>query len=343
MNPLKVAVLVACLYGASGMSPGAAGEIQIPKQSDWTEQGVIARPGVWDARLVGGFSPCGVVKKDGTYFVYYIGSSGGRSDDNGPAYRALGVITSTDGVNFNKYSKNPIITHWEPAGHRNQQEAGIFTCAAVLDGADILLYVGAMTVVGPNSVNDDGKLYASHDGVNFSLVTTVLDHTDASLWKSGDEVDPLGVFKHPKDGSWHMYYSANVGNWPIGYQRGTARDNWNSGTSGPVINSGADSIGGADPILVNSETVVLFIDRADGNPKWSHWFTEVRTASVDSPQNLSSPVEIYDFTDTMGTTVFLDRDVDKWLMFYNNGTEQFTDNAGFGTVISLRTAPFIQD
>ena len=108
----------------------AAAEIEIPKQSDWTDHGTIAQPGAngeWDRRLLGGFSPSAVIKKNGTYFVYYIGASGGRSNDNGPAFRALGVLTSTDGVNFTKYAGNPVITHWEPSGHQNAREAGVFT------------------------------------------------------------------------------------------------------------------------------------------------------------------------------------------------------------------------
>ena len=38
-----------------------------------------------------------IVKKDGTYYLYYAGSDGPRGD-SGPAHRAIGVATSTDGV-----------------------------------------------------------------------------------------------------------------------------------------------------------------------------------------------------------------------------------------------------
>ncbi|UCD02612.1 MAG: fibronectin type III domain-containing protein [Candidatus Aenigmatarchaeota archaeon] len=43
----------------------------------------------------------------------------------------------------------------------------------------------------------------------------------------------------------------------------------------------------------------------------------------------------------MGTTILLDQAAGKWLMFYNNGTEQFTNNPGLGTVISMKTAPVV--
>lgn len=311
----------------------------IPGTTDWVDQGTVVGPtsGGWDARLLGGFSPCSLTKQSGTYFLYYIGASGGRSNDNGPAFRALGVLTSTDGVNWTKYSGNPVITHWEPEGHSNQQEAGIFTTTSLLDDdGTVVLFAGAMTASGPDSVVDDGKLYTSPDGLNFTLITTVLDHTDPLVWGSGDEIDPLTVFKHPLDGTWHMYYSAANFGWALAYQSGVSRDMFDPSTSQPVIQGGALVVG-CSSVLISPDQVALFVNRVDSN--WTHWFTEVYTVSVDDPTLLNGPVVTYDFSNSMGGAVFLDRDTNQWFWFYNNGTEQFPNNPGAGVTIGLRTAP----
>jgi len=48
----------------------------------------------------------GIIKKNGMYYLYYYGRTL-------PNY-AIGVATSSDGINFNKYSGNPILTHQQP-------------------------------------------------------------------------------------------------------------------------------------------------------------------------------------------------------------------------------------
>ena len=158
-----------------------------------------------------------------------------------------------------------------------------------MDNGEILLYAGVMTSFAASSVNDDGKLYTSNDGFNFTYVAKVLDHADGSIWGSGDEIDPLGVFKHPSNGEWWMYYSAANSGWDLGYQYGPSRDNFHT-NSGAVLTSGSDIIGGCDPVFIDTNKIAVFIDRAEGDPKWSHWYTEVRTASVDSPQRRSAAV-----------------------------------------------------
>lgn len=47
----------------------------------------------------------GIIKRDGIYYLYYSGR-------NLP-YRAIAVATSSDGINFTKYSGNPILTNTE--------------------------------------------------------------------------------------------------------------------------------------------------------------------------------------------------------------------------------------
>ncbi len=116
----------------------------IPSQIDWSVPQVVLEPGAtgsWDVLLNGAISPAAVVKKDGTYFLYYIGADGFRSTDGDARHRALGVATSTDGIHFTKYTGNPILTYLPNAN----EEEGIFSAGATLDLADnVMLYYGAM-------------------------------------------------------------------------------------------------------------------------------------------------------------------------------------------------------
>ena len=87
---------------------GNAKDFYVPKETDWIDHGVVIESGSkgsWDIRLGGMISPSTVVKKNGTFFLYYIGADGDRSTDKGPRHRALGVATSTDGINFTKYKR----------------------------------------------------------------------------------------------------------------------------------------------------------------------------------------------------------------------------------------------
>ena len=80
-QPLAMATML--LVGAFASSPVLA-EYAIPEQDDWVEQGVAltaGSEGTWDVRFYGQISPGTVLKKDGTYFLYYVGADGDRSTD----------------------------------------------------------------------------------------------------------------------------------------------------------------------------------------------------------------------------------------------------------------------
>jgi hypothetical protein len=62
----------------------------------------VGDPGSWDSGTVA--KPY-VMYLDGTYYMFYAGSSIGK---------AIGLATSTDGINFTKYTGNPILT--DPEG-----------------------------------------------------------------------------------------------------------------------------------------------------------------------------------------------------------------------------------
>ena len=300
----------------------------IPAEEDWVEQGVAleaGEEGAWDARLYGQISPATVVKHDGTYLLYYVGADGDRSTDDGPRHRALGVATSTDGIHFDKYSGNPILTHLP---HDNEEE-GIFSAGATrLDDGTIALMYGAIWAQDPTTESVQGylALATSNDGLSFDDQGYVLDWSDPSVWGYGDELFPLGVLE--SGGDWSVYYGAkgNAASWDLGIARGTSSTDLTD--TAPLLTTN-DVIGGCDPVPIGPEEIALFVVRSfDDN------LIEVRTAAVDDPGALSEPVEVYAEFEPgyRHTTVFLDRETATWFMY------QSTDREEDGNHVITRTA-----
>jgi hypothetical protein len=183
-----------------------AGAIAIPDQSDWVDYGPIFAAGElgdWDFQLGGAFS-ASVVEKNGTTFLYYNGTCCYRIVDDSVTWRSIGVATSPDGINFTKHPGNPIIT-WFP---NDSGEEGAVSAAAVLDAnGEIVLYYGANTEESATTVNADGRLAVSSNGLAFSDQGIVLDHDDSSVWGSGDELFPITAIRD--DGQWIVYYLPN--------------------------------------------------------------------------------------------------------------------------------------
>ena len=309
-----------------------SGEIQIPKQSDWTLQGTAltaGAPGSWDLRFHGQISPSSVIKKDGVYYLYYVGADGNRSTDGGPSHRSLGVATSTDGINFTKHPGNPVITHLP---HNNQEE-GIFSAGTTLAAnGDIILVYGAIWAANSTteSVQSHVALATSSDGLNFTDHRYVLSWNDNNVWGYGDELFGVGTFYG--NGNWHVYYIAkgSQGSWKLAIGTGPDLDNLTT-TSG-VITSGDFVIGGGDPVFLSDDKIALFNVR-----KSDKAYIEVRTADVSSPGQLSAPVRSYDTFPYAHATVFLDKESDTWFLY------QATDRQEDGDEIIVRTAPIVRE
>ena len=288
----------------------------IPEQDAWTNQGIVlsAGPtGSWDVRLNGMYNPCATLKKGGKYFLYYIGADGDRSTDGGPRHRALGVATSNDGVNFTKYSGNPIITYLP---HNNEEE-GIFSCGATLDDTgDVVLYYGALRAANSTSqsVDIDIRMQTSSDGLSFTGDTLTRQ-------VSGSELTPIGAI-HDQD-SWYVYYRGPLsgGRGPLQLLSGDSPDNLPNNEL-VLSNKG----GGGDAIWLDSENIAFFLSINDRKRT-----IEVRTAPASNPQKISAPVEEYNFgSEWKHQATLLDRETETWFMY------QQLDG---GTDIYVRTAP----
>jgi len=301
--------------------------IQILQQSNWEEWGAVLTNGPvgsWDARLHGMISPCSVVKKDGMYYLYFIGADGDRSTDGGPRHRALGVATSSDGIHFTKYVGNPVLTYLP---HDNEEE-GVFSAGATLDeNNNVVLYYGAMDAGTPTSTSvvSDVRVAVSNNGVDFADLGEALSHADSSVWGYGDELFPVGTFR--ANGQWYVYYIAKGRDdvyWDLGLAWGSSKGSLSS--SQAVLTGGSFIIGGGDPVWIGLDRIALFLVRDFDQP-----FVEARTASISSPGQLSELVEMYDFGSGWGSaTLFLDRGANTWFMYQMEPG---------GNAIHVRTAP----
>jgi len=305
--------------------------VTIPEQSDWTLQGIALEAGAasaWDSRLYGQISPSAVVKKDGTWLLYYVGAAGDRSTDGGPSDRALGVATSTDGIHFTKHGGNPVLTHLP---HGNEEE-GVFSAGATVEGDQVVLYYSAIWAANATTESVQGyvALATSQDGLQLEDQGYVVSWDDAAVWGYGDELFPLGVLR-TADG-WFVYYGAkgHEASWDLGGAWGNSTTQLTSST--PVLVTG-DVIGGCDPVRISEDEVALFVVRDFQSNR-----IEVRRAPYDNPAALGEPERSYSAFDGAyrHTTVMLDRETSTWFMY------QSTDSEDSGNHVVVRTAPMVE-
>jgi hypothetical protein len=294
----------------AGGNPSSSGAALLPpEQSDWTDYGTVLEPGElgeWDYQIYGGFVAA-AIKLNGTYYLYYQGACCYRISDDTTTFRAIGVATSPDGVNFTRYGGNPVIT-WLP---NNGAEEGAVSSAVLVDGGQVVFYYGANTEETSTTINSDARLATSNDGLSFTDQGVVLDHSDNSVWGWGDELFPIIALSD--GGQWVVFYiphgvppefKLGVGSGPGRVQLVTQ-----AATSGGV-RVGAWGMGGSGKI--GPDTYALYLNDLRV-PRM-----EVRTVSLTAPEELSAPVEIYNFPDFRQGTVFLDEENATWYMYYRN-------------------------
>jgi hypothetical protein len=288
----------------------------IPRQEDWVDHGTIfeaGEPGEWDHILWGGFA-FSVIKIDGTYFLYYQGSSEYSNEEETVMWRSIGVATSSDGIHFTKYANNPILT-WFP---NNSLEEGAVSSAVTVDNdGRIYLFYGANTEETSSTVNADARVAVSTDGILFTDNGLVLDHTDRSVWGSGDELFPVAVIQ--EQDQWIVYYIPNgtLQSGRLGVATGNQYNNLQQTSEVKAGRSGIKAWGTAGQVKLNSGDYALVINNVREKR------TEIRQVSIMSPNILSEPITVYQYNETQQIALLYDEQKEIWFMYYRAHDDRY--------------------
>ena len=121
----------------------------------------------------------------------------------------------------------------------------------------------------------------------------------------------------------------------MGIASGQTRDQLDSTSAATSGGSYVPAWGAGGAAKIGSDTLALFLNclrsRKCGSPAPR---TEVRTALVSSPHQLSGPIETYQFPDVRQVTVLLDRGTATWFMYYRNA-----DSSGYGVKLAPVGSP----
>jgi hypothetical protein len=292
----------------------APDNLPIPTQDDWVDYGPVLEAGAegeWDFFFAGA-TPASVIKKDGTYFFYYVAADGYRSHDGDARHRSIGVATSGDGIRFTKYKGNPIMTHRPYDG----EEEGANSAGLTLDehGRFVMVYGAA---AGPaDLIVADARFAYSHDGFTFTDAGRALYHCDLSLYGSGDEIFPVAVLR--QENRWVVYYQPNGipgTERTLGAAWGASLESLVNSTLVLNQESGGLPVGTwGNVIELDEETLLFFNQRL----WWPDTFVEVRVASPETPYHLSDAVTRYDIPNLKRGVVFLDKERRTWFLYYND-------------------------
>jgi hypothetical protein len=306
--------LVILILPVSAAGPAYAQNepINVPDPGDWIDYGTIftAGPeGAWDHILWGGFS-ASVIKKGGQTIVYYQGSEfyQGAPDDT-VMWRSIGAAVSSDGINFKKYSGNPVLT-WFP--NKYGEEGAVSSGATLNQDGNVVLYYGANTKESATTVNSDGRVAVSQDGLTFTDRGLVLDGKNPNLWGSGDEVFPVGAIQD--NGRWIVYYIPNgvAQSGQLGVAYGQQFNQLTQSES--VLSDGRHvaAWGTIGHAKISDNTYAVIINNVRQNR------TEVRLLTTDQPGKLSRPVVTYPLEQNQQAVLLLDQEKNTWFMYYRS-------------------------
>jgi len=208
-------------------------------------------PGTWDASQVG----LGSVVWNGTLFFMWYRANNAVTFPNG----AVGLATSMDGINWIKYSSNPVL---RPTEADQRYIASPFVVRYSLTNAYYMWYTG-------RSISDPESriLYAtSFDGVNwFKWPSPVLSpSSDAKAWDSSSVFSPSVIYDGSIFGLWYSGLDQSLVNPRIGFASSPDGATWIRSSANPILSLGLagswDSAGVEQTSVVIGNGYMLYYD-----------------------------------------------------------------------------------
>ena len=184
------------------------------------------------------------------YEMWYTGYDGNN-------YR-IGYAYSSDGINWTKYSGNPVINLGTTGAW---DETSVSTPSVIYNG---LTY--EMWYAGSNNSSISQIGYAtSTDGINWTKHSgnPILTIGSSSTWESNNIGNPSVLFNGSKYELWYSGFDGT--NYRIGYASSTNGTSWTKYSDNPVLNIGAP--GSWDDRYLISPSVIF-----DGN-NYQTWYS----------------------------------------------------------------------
>lgn len=306
---------VTCDEGSAASSDEgvAAATVVLPEPGDWTDLGPVLDTGpfgAWDA-LMEGITPSAIVRRDGRFLLYYVGSHDYIADtaNVGPAGRALGVATSDDGLTWTKAASNPVIAY----SPTDNPEEGAVSAGMVVDaGGRLLAYYGANAAERSSAilVNADVRLATSGDGIDFRDAGRVLRHDDRRAWGGGDELHAVLALR--AGSRYFLYYVPNG-------SREAGRLGYCVGASPTSLDVCGPVRSGSNPVPARGPSSAVPV----GDDHWAVFVSNRGTlhayvVAAACPAAFGPPLAAYDVGSN--SVVTLDRERRTWFMYYDRWT-----------------------
>ncbi len=308
--------------------------------SEWTEHGMVLKtnPAIaWEEQNEIGV--IGVSKVGSTYYLYYLaGFDGCWNADGDSNHQSLGLATSSDGVNFTKYSGNPILKPHNFLPVRSHEE-GIRTAYVqyLPSKGKFYGYFGVESPGGSQTCNFGGGgtcgcdisvdaqvfLGTSVDGKSWTVEGAV----GGTYFISGNEVYASGWVY---DGSnFGLYVTTAEGGMNKAASRGSNPLSLNELGGVPALNWGWS---GVDAYLHDdNNTITLMYNPSGGaHPGSSNDNLYFATTHLNDMRTIQNE-RVVSTSGFERNIIF--RDGNEWKWYYSDETDEYTN------AIRLRTHP----
>lgn len=222
----------------------------------WLKHGIVlsnGNPGDWDSSSIS----LGSVLWNGTAFLMWYTGTNGIKYPGG----AVGLAFSTDGLNWVKYSGNPVLT---PSALGSDQKYIATPYVISLQLTYNMWYTGKSSA----SPNVNKILYAtSFDGINWSKWPSpvLTPSADPTAWDSNGVYSPSVIWNGQIFGLWYSGINQTGVVPRIGYSTSPDGGAWTRSANNPILSPGPagswDSAGVEQPSVVQAgASYMMFYD-----------------------------------------------------------------------------------